>query len=380
MDNLTQEWFLDVVGEIYQSVFDLTQLANVIERIMRDIQGDSFILRLQDNVDNSVGFSIYSGYEPQWTKAYQDYFYKVDPYPEAIKNNPISIESGEPFLTDLFLKSEYYNDFLKPQNKYHCMGGHILRNDRYFVMFALQRHKKAQAFQEKEIQALNILMPHFQRVLKLNKQFSAINTQKQIAELALGCIPYGIIVFEENLKPSYINHAAEEVLAGDFGLKLMSQGIVTSISAESQQLQHMIRQGLGVAVGHGEIEKNGMQITPTREDRRPINAVVIPLRPESRKMGILSPGPRVLLFLSTLDQSATCKSGGSLLKNLFGLTTAEAYLVRNLASGQDLDEIATTKGCTRNTVRNQLKSVFAKTGTCRQAELVRLLMMLPNEA
>ena len=104
--------------------------------------------------------------------------------------------------------------------------------------------------------------------------------------------------------------------------------------------------------------------------------MVVPLRPESRKLDLLAPTPRVLLFLNSLDHVQACNSG-SLLRDLFGLTQAEVQLAHALAAGKDLDEIALARGCTRNTVRNQLKQVFSKTGTHRQAELVRLLVMLP---
>jgi DNA-binding CsgD family transcriptional regulator len=41
-----------------------------------------------------------------------------------------------------------------------------------------------------------------------------------------------------------------------------------------------------------------------------------------------------------------------------------------------LEQIASRNGVTKNTIRNQLRSVFAKTETNRQAELVQILMSL----
>ncbi|MBF0428036.1 MAG: helix-turn-helix transcriptional regulator [Magnetococcales bacterium] len=378
MERLTQEWFLDVVGEIYQAVFDLTQLSRVVERVMHGLASESVILRLQDNQDRSVGFSIYHGYDPSWTKAYQEHFRVLDPYPDTMKKLPTRIFSGDFFMDSNMLKSEYYNDFLRPQKKYYCMGGHILRNKNYYVQLAFQRGPHSVAFGEHEIDGLNILVPHFQKVLQLNQQFSDLNSQKQITEMALGSLPYGVIIFGEQLKPVYMNHAAEELLNEDFGLRMTSGGLATSVAAESRQLGNLLRQGLQLANGVGGIENNGLQITPASMDRRPLNAVVIPLRPESRKLGMLPQSPRVLLFLSTLDQSVGCNR--SLLKNLFDLTPAESHLANELAAGRDLEEVADAKGCTRNTVRNQLKAIFAKTGTSRQAELVRLLLTLPKVA
>lgn len=64
------------------------------------------------------------------------------------------------------------------------------------------------------------------------------------------------------------------------------------------------------------------------------------------------------------------------LKLLFGLTRAEARLAAALASGSALDDVARSIGISRETARAQLKAIFAKTKTNRQAELVALLARL----
>lgn len=48
-----------------------------------------------------------------------------------------------------------------------------------------------------------------------------------------------------------------------------------------------------------------------------------------------------------------------------------------LATGEDLRRIADQLSVSINTVRAQTKSILAKTGTSRQADLVRLLLTSP---
>ena len=57
-----------------------------------------------------------------------------------------------------------------------------------------------------------------------------------------------------------------------------------------------------------------------------------------------------------------------------GLTQAEARLAVALCEGLSVEEAAARFGVSLATVRAQLKAVFAKTGTRRQAELVGRLM------
>ncbi|MEO5341551.1 MAG: response regulator [Magnetococcus sp. MYC-9] len=217
---------------------------------------------------------------------------------------------------------------------------------------------------------------HLEETDFFNQQTTALNARSRITELAIGQLPYGIIVFDAALRPVYLNQAAEVLLASDTGLVLTSgKGLTTALGSESKRLQQLLRQGADQATGSGAMTRNAMRITPCREELHPISAVVVPLSPGQRKKQLLASQPGVMLFLSSLNQSVT--GSIALLKSLFDLTGAEAYLAQELVSGRTLEAVTIAKGCSLNTVRNQLKAVFAKTGTSRQADLIRLLNSLP---
>ena len=61
------------------------------------------------------------------------------------------------------------------------------------------------------------------------------------------------------------------------------------------------------------------------------------------------------------------------LRSQFMLTPAETQIALGIAEGKTLAAIAEIRKVAVSTARDQLKSVFAKTGTHRQAELVALL-------
>jgi DNA-binding CsgD family transcriptional regulator len=109
-------------------------------------------------------------------------------------------------------------------------------------------------------------------------------------------------------------------------------------------------------------------IAVRRTEQRPIVIRVLPI--DGAASGPFL-GARALLLLTELVPRPGPLPG--LLINAFGLTPAEARLASLIASGASLDEIPEHLGITRDTARNQLKAVFAKTSTHRQAELVALL-------
>ena len=62
------------------------------------------------------------------------------------------------------------------------------------------------------------------------------------------------------------------------------------------------------------------------------------------------------------------------LRDKFGLTPAQSRLVLRLAAGDSLRLSAAALGIGYETARTTLKSVFRKTGTHRQAELVTMII------
>lgn len=77
-----------------------------------------------------------------------------------------------------------------------------------------------------------------------------------------------------------------------------------------------------------------------------------------------------------IDLNSGLQPTSETLKRLFGLTTAEAKLAAGLAAGWSTTEAAAHLRVTRSTVRSQLASIFMKTDTRRQGELVSLLSRL----
>ncbi len=87
------------------------------------------------------------------------------------------------------------------------------------------------------------------------------------------------------------------------------------------------------------------------------------------------PASDVLCLVAPLDgrRIATAQQ----LMDFFGLSRAEARLARAISHGDSVEDYARDQGLRLPTVRTQLSSVFNKTGTDRQAALVRLIASIP---
>lgn len=81
-------------------------------------------------------------------------------------------------------------------------------------------------------------------------------------------------------------------------------------------------------------------------------------------------------LLVLIDPEKRNRPPEAVLKSAFGFTTAEARLASRLATGETIETASDALGIAKDTARNQLKSIFVKTSTHRQAELVAKIASL----
>lgn len=79
---------------------------------------------------------------------------------------------------------------------------------------------------------------------------------------------------------------------------------------------------------------------------------------------------RLLILIDLAVRTQVCAPA---LEKIFGLTSAEGRLAAELSRGIPLATIALSRNVSIATLRTQLASIFGKTGTSRQPELVALL-------
>jgi DNA-binding CsgD family transcriptional regulator len=82
-------------------------------------------------------------------------------------------------------------------------------------------------------------------------------------------------------------------------------------------------------------------------------------------------GPRIAVFVEPGSVAPTRIQG---LKAALKLTRAEARLLDGLVAGKSLAALSEEHAVSINTLRVQLHRLFEKTGTHRQAELVRFAL------
>ena len=120
-------------------------------------------------------------------------------------------------------------------------------------------------------------------------------------------------------------------------------------------------------------EAKGHRSIPLRADPAgPITGVVqvMPIRRAAHD--IFGSSAAIVMLSELKGQTASA----TLVHSLFDLTPAEIAVAQSIASGLSVAQIATATGRAVATVRNQLRSAMAKTGSTRQVELALLVRQL----
>ncbi len=181
---------------------------------------------------------------------------------------------------------------------------------------------------------------------------------------AMNC---GGILLDADKRVVHMSGRAKTALEGC--LSVVNGRLCAHDRASDVLLQTMLDQHLK----YGDSQKRWMRqaLGLKREDRRSLIVRAVPIDPAMR-LEI----ENAALLLMLVDPEDCPQPSNAILQQVFGTTKAEARIASRLMCGDSLQEIADATGVTVGTVRSQMKALFAKTGTHRQAELVGLLTRL----
>ena len=185
---------------------------------------------------------------------------------------------------------------------------------------------------------------------------------------ALEKLPIAVIVLDATAKLVFANPQGAALLAARDGLSLSSNGTCRATTpSDTKALTQCIENVLAATDN-----KAANNVLPLERPsmRRPLSAMIT--RIGNGQAEDVRSGASVALFLT--DPEHPTRPAIDALRRLFDLTGSEAKLAQQLVGGARLETAAERIGVTVGSARTYLKQIFAKTGTNRQADLVRLVL------
>jgi DNA-binding CsgD family transcriptional regulator len=226
--------------------------------------------------------------------------------------------------------------------------------------FSWERWFKDGPFSAETIAALDPLRPHLARAALISGRLGLERARAAAETLGLIGLPAAVISGSHRLL------AANKLLE-----KLIPQVVLDCplrINLVDRRANAMLKQSLLQLQRH--VGGPGRSIPIAATGQQPASIVhVVPVRGAAHDMFAAASCVLVITAVAHPEMTST-----QVIQGLFDLTPAEARIARGIAAGKTVDELARDARLAVGTVRQQLKSVFNKTGVSRQAELVGILV------
>lgn len=361
------------IDRIYRAAVAPEHWPVFLEALSQELEARTFHLafRLPCNGDRGVLLTL--GMDQRFLDAYRTHFFRMDPWtPLLAMEKEGDIQTLENCVSDGELeRTEIFNDWMRPQDIFYGFGVILGKSDAGELVSSLSsfREKSLGPFRNEELDRIRPLVSHLQRALGIHRRLQTAELRAGAAGEALDRISSGVILLDERGAPIATNRTADEILAMNDGLVLDWDGPSASTPRQTGELRGLVSGAAATGAGNGT-DSGGVMRLARPSGRPALEAVVTPIRSESSPL--FDRKATSAIFLTAPD--ARGERPPEWLRQIYGLTPTEAEVAARIAKGTSLGEVSEALGITIHTVRGHLKELFRKTGTHRQAELVRVLL------
>ena len=368
----SSDGLLDVVSMAYEAALEPERWVPLLARISHAVGAARASFGLASPRPMvSVTHELDPALMEMWSKKFAGYsaFYeriRGRPCGEVV-NSAVELRGAE---LRCWRRSEVYEQISKPLGAEYQVGAFISKNSggKGFISLSLDR-----PFVAAQINRLRYIVPHLVRAAMIYQKVFVPSHPREGVAAAFDLLPCGLVTVAWNGVVLHANREAERILRESDGLWIHSSRLETSDPRARSKLQAAIAQAALTATGGSTWGATPLAIGRPSE-RRPYEVLVAPISPRAQDLMFcfLATAPAALILVS--DPALSPVPATVVLQRLYNLTPALARLAAALAAGKTIAEYAEEARVTQGTARQQLKELFARTQTRRQAELVRILL------
>jgi DNA-binding CsgD family transcriptional regulator len=261
---------------------------------------------------------------------------------------------------DAIKRHPYYQEFLAKNGLFGFVGIKMAAGEEIWCV-SLQRAKSAELFSRAEKQELASLSDSLSSAAAVSRAlgYAASDAALEAFEIA----GTAVLLVNERGEVVRANGAAERLLNNGSSVRIARKQLAAADSDSTAALDRALHRLLWMRTGSALAPP----VPLLRDGASPLLAY--PLKLAKLTANPFSEGRAMIVLI---DPDRRDHPPEEALRNVFKLTHAEARVAARLASGAELNDVSDELGIAKETGRHHLKSIFAKTGARRQAELVML--------
>lgn len=317
---------------------------------------------------NCIGL-ILEGLRHDFVQPYLEYYSTINPHARWWSERPVlqAFNSDDYMPAQSISGTEYYDDFLKPHGDIDSASGiKIFADaDRFAWVSVHYGARQAEAYNALVPRLLDKAAPAMRAAIELQRLIHERAEHSPTLDGLLSLLGDAAYLVDERGR---VVRSGANCQAPGAGVGRVTAGKLHLRDPRADAaLQAALRGGLPqparIALRDADGAVEGI-------------ASVYPLPPSFAHdlHWLFGQGRRALVVIGGMSRPV--RDLAQLLADLFALTPSETRVALGLFGGDSPDAISESLGLTKGTVREYLKRIFQKTGTCRQAELVALMARL----
>jgi len=358
-----------LIGDIYDASLDPDLWPTALEKICSFIPGSMANIFSQDINKNANRYFTW-GHDPYYISLYLEKYTGMNPiFPTAL-----FFAAGEVYgMADILShaemrKTRYYKEWLEPQGYVDFVGCNLEKTATSVAPIAVVRHQRDGIVDDEARRRMRLVAPHVRRAVLIGKVIDL--SKVEVAALAdtLDGLAAGMFLVDADARIVHANAAAHAMLAQKLIVHAAGARIVANDPQSDQALRDVLAKAAG---GDGVLGIDGIALPIPASDGADHVAHILPLTSAARRPAGASYGAVAAVFVqkARLDLQSPLE----IVSRRYRFTAGEMRVLIALINVGKVAEVSLVLGISEGTVRNHLHRLFEKTGTMRQADLVKLI-------
>lgn len=369
------EAVFELIGRLYDTATDTDKWGAFLTELVTLFGASAVHLVHFDFQEQRMTFSVHTGLDHMSAALWKRYeaLLPEDPRMPAYAKYLGKPQSCRMTIDERTLHaSRFYREVLVPARIEYTLGLKLSGDNNGGTGLAILRDDRSSPFDQADCDLLGRIIPHLKRALEIHKRFALLDFGQRMALEALDRIATGIVLIEEGGVVKFANRLARDIAGSADGFRIMGDSVMFADHDIQTEVIAAARGAIASARAGRVLPGKGFAI-PRPSGATPYALMVSTLWGSHLRfdLGLLD-DPIAVLFLS--DPQRPQEAPAELLQRLYGLTPAEARVLEALVAGHNLKGAAAGLSITYETVRSHMKSIFDKTNTRRQIDVVKLVL------
>ncbi|BAM92854.1 putative transcriptional regulator, LuxR family [Bradyrhizobium oligotrophicum S58] len=355
-----------VVSHIYDAVLNPGLWGAALERLARFVSGEAGTLCLEDLTAKfvSAGHDIGSDLEYMQihSELYGDYFDPLTAVSQLEVEEVVSLLELVPHREDC--ARLFYQEHRTPRG--HATKAAIGTREDDDGLLGLHRGAPDEVIDDAMRRRISLVAPHIRRAILIGKVFGRKFGEAAIFASILDQLNAGLFLIDRDGRIIHANTTGRRILGTDDFLRAINGRLVARDTDANRAMQAAFARK-----GALEMDAKGIALSLTAEDRDCHVVHVLPQR--------LAAGPGTARSGAVTAAVVVCKTrlelplAPDIIGRAYQLTPTELRVLLALVNVGGISEVAASLGVSVSTIKTHVGRLFAKTGSARQADLVKLV-------